>query len=603
MLISRPEQIVLNAWMAITGTTPDHLTFNSHAAIARAPNGEAAWVNEVNHFVNAHFGGPHGTERLADAVIANLGLGAVPGIRNIAIDFFNSQPDNRGGLVIAAADWLRTVTPVAGETALINAQAAFRAINDAAFGHSSNPGSLVAVATTPGSPIVNPGQTFDLTTGIDRITGTASNDIILGLLHTDPALGTLQASDVINGGGGRDTLGVRVTGGVTGGFAGFGGGGSMQGVETLHLQVDPPATISMPNRLNFSGAVGLDSIFFEMKGAQGSSIQLAPVHGRDISITTLATAQSYVGIDEVRVGASFSLSLDPLTNVGSGIYPDGSGVGLSPLMVFHGGSDFSPTLTARLDGNNQVNGFEFILSDKTQEVVVSGNLGPEDYLWIFSPSESTVPVTIDTTGVSTSTMILGTNGGSLIAVGSGTNFIGGGAGVDQAFGGAGRDLFDSRGGADVFWGGGGNDLFRLENIQNTRSAEFSGAATRYSGMIDHFADFNGAGALEGDQFAIDMPAGAFGSQNLAFSGATVVNVTAVTVASASSFTALAAAITGAQASTAAVAQVFDVTVSSGSLAGRVMVINDDVAGIQTSDAFVNITGIAGNLHASDFVFM
>jgi len=362
--ITRTEQVVLNAWMAITGTTPDHLTFNSHASIARAPNGEAAWVNEVNHFVNAHFGGPHGTERLADAVIANLGLGAAPGIRNITIDFFNSQPDNRGGLAIAAADWLRTVTPGAGETALIDAQRVFREANDAAFNYSNDPRSLVAGIFNLDSPIappvqppVDPGAPVTLTTGADRITGTASN------------------------------------------------------------------------------------------------------------------------------------------------------------------------------------------------------------------------------------------------------FIGGGAGVDQAFGGAGRDLFDSRGGADVFWGGGGNDLFRLENIQNTRSAEFSGAATRYSGMIDHFADFNGAGALEGDQFAIDMPAGAFGSQNLAFSGATVVNVTAVTVASASSFTALAAAITGAQASTAAVAQVFDVTVSSGSLAGRVMVINDDVAGIQTSDAFVNITGIAGNLHASDFVFM
>lgn len=80
-------------------------------------------------------------------------------------------------------------------------------------------------------------------------------------------------------------------------------------------------------------------------------------------------------------------------------------------------------------------------------------------------------------------------------------------------------------------------------------------------------------------------------------------MTAVTIASASDFAGLISSLAWVPVSTAGVAQILDVTVSGGSLAGRVMVINDDVAGIQASDTFINITGISGNLHASDFAFV
>ena len=154
MLIHPSDQVVLSAWMALTGTAPSHTVFNSHVALARSPGGIAAWTAEVvNAFVNANFAGADGNARLADTVIANLGLGAVPGIREAAIAFFNSQPANRGGLAIAAADWLRTVTPAAGDTALSSAQAAFRNAELGGFSHSTNPASVQSAATTPGAPI------------------------------------------------------------------------------------------------------------------------------------------------------------------------------------------------------------------------------------------------------------------------------------------------------------------------------------------------------------------------------------------------------------------------------------------------------------------
>jgi hypothetical protein len=86
----------------------------------------------------------------------------------------------------------------------------------------------------------------------------------------------------------------------------------------------------------------------------------------------------------------------------------------------------------------------------------------------------------------------------------------------------------------------------------------------------------------------------------------VAAATAVTAAAASNFTALAAAVEassgGGLASSAATANIYDVTVQAGSLAGRWLIINDAAAAITTSDTFVSITGITGALHASDFSF-
>lgn len=213
MLILRSDQVVLSAWMALTGTAPSHTMFNSHVALARSPGGIAAWTAEVNAIVNANFAGADGNARLADTVIANLGLGAVTGIRDAAIAFFNSQPANRGGLAIAAADWLRTVTPAAGDTALSSAQAAFRNAELGGISHSTNPASVQSAATTPGAPITGGGQTFLLTQGLDNIVGTAGNDTINAFAFntvTGADVTTLQSVDAIDGGAGTDTLNIEV---------------------------------------------------------------------------------------------------------------------------------------------------------------------------------------------------------------------------------------------------------------------------------------------------------------------------------------------------------------------------------------------------------
>jgi hypothetical protein len=85
-------------------------------------------------------------------------------------------------------------------------------------------------------------------------------------------------------------------------------------------------------------------------------------------------------------------------------------------------------------------------------------------------------------------------------------------------------------------------------------------------------------------------------------------VTAVSISTAADaidFTTLAAAIETAApgtASTAAMAQVYDVTVTAGNLSGHFLIVNDDDATIATSDAFINVTGITGTLDPLDFQY-
>jgi len=166
MSIPRDNQVVLNAWMALAGLAPSHAYLNGHSAIARVPDNLASWTATVNGFVNANYAGPDGTARLVDAVITNLGLSAVVGIREVAMEFFNSQPQNRGGLVLAAADWLLNVTPDAQDHALRNAQTSFRNAQDTAFAHSSNPASVDAAPARPVHiPITLPANTTPPVTG------------------------------------------------------------------------------------------------------------------------------------------------------------------------------------------------------------------------------------------------------------------------------------------------------------------------------------------------------------------------------------------------------------------------------------------------------
>lgn len=173
---------------------------------------------------------------------------------------------------------------------------------------------------------------------------------------------------------------------------------------------------------------------------------------------------------------------------------------------------------------------------------------------------------------------------------------------DVLTGGTGADFLSGIAGADTSKGNAGNDTFFLTSTATTQLGFAAGDST--TGNIDKILDFTGNGALAGDTIMFAGTANVFGAA-VDFTAGTTTTVTAVTVTTASTFTALAAAIQTASAGVAtssATAQVYDVTVSGGTLAGRFMVLNDDTAAIAATDTFVSITGVTGALNAQDFTY-
>jgi hypothetical protein len=204
---------------------------------------------------------------------------------------------------------------------------------------------------------------------------------------------------------------------------------------------------------------------------------------------------------------------------------------------------------------------------------------------------------------STGTNTLNANGfatnGVSITGGTGVDTITGSGQNDVINGGAGNDIITGGAGADALTGGAGNDTFALLSTATTRGATFAVTDTT-TANIDRITDFVGNGAAAGDTIRLDAVTGAD------FTNVATATVTAVTVATAADFTALAAAVQTASAgvaSTTTVAQVYDVTVTAGNLAGRYMIVNDATAGVADTDLIVSTTGITGALHASDFAFV
>ena len=345
------------------------------------------------------------------------------------------------------------------------------------------------------------------------------------------------------------------------------------------------------------------NVKMSLNGSQ-EGIGIGWIIGNNVEINTHSAVQSALQIEAIAAAQSVAINASPMT-VTMGATSDRG----HDLDIVHVATPENSSLNVTLNGGLLISNYAIFSDAATRNITVSGNLGQDlDTVQVFD-STSTGLITIDTTALaSTQVFIFTGDSGSVVRVGTNSsdlqqNAMFGGAGVDNFTGGSGFDRMYGLANADIFTGGAGRDGFGFITRADTRSAGFSAANTSYIN-IDHITDFSGNGAALGDFIALGSAAGAFGSSALAFNAPNVAaNVTAVTIASASDFAGLISSLAWVPVSTAGVAQILDVTVSGGSLAGRVMVINDDVAGIQASDTFINITGISGNLHASDFAFV
>lgn len=189
-----------------------------------------------------------------------------------------------------------------------------------------------------------------------------------------------------------------------------------------------------------------------------------------------------------------------------------------------------------------------------------------------------------------------------VSGGTGVDVIVTGAGNDVIASGGGNDTITGGAGSDVLSGDAGNDTFVFSTVAETRNALFSLNDTTNTNL-DRVTDFNGNGAAAGDVFQLDA-VGAIDFTNAAtalISARSVGTLTAI-----NNFTELTTALNtvALNASTATSARVLDITVTSGNLAGRYLLVNDGVANVDlANDLIINITGVTGAVNAADFSFV
>lgn len=228
-------------------------------------------------------------------------------------------------------------------------------------------------------------------------------------------------------------------------------------------------------------------------------------------------------------------------------------------------------------------------------------------------------VTVDASAATGNLAIRGGNvgtTGSNVTGGSGADVLIGSAGNDMLNGGAGADILVGDLGvgktADVLTGGAGNDLFVFNSVNNFFSATWAATDTN-TNNIERITDFTGNGAQAGDTIVLNVGGlAAFGgaAQGNVNAAAQTITVTQFTVANANNFLDLQAALGSLQGSVGGtVANIGDVTVSNGTLAGRYAVIdNNGVNGLQLAggaggDSIIALAGNTAALAVNDFMIV
>lgn len=433
------------------------------------------------------------------------------------------------------------------------------------------------------------GDGNDTLIGIESVTGSGFNDIITGAAGVQTLFGGagndvisgLAGSDIVAGGLGNDTL--------------F--GGTQDDFDYVSYTFAPSAvTVNLATGLA-TGGDGNDTLS-EFEGVFGSAFD---------DVITGATTNDYLrgnrgndtidggtGIDRVDYqSATGAVSVSLLLGASTGADGNDVLVGIEDVT----GSAFDDTLI----GDNNANTLRGVGGDDT----LNGGGGTDRADYISATGGVNVSLMTNQAtgadGTDTLTSIENVRGSEFAdtLTGDGNdNLLDARGGVDFVAGGDGNDTLLGGAGADVLGGGNGNDTFRFLSRSDTRDAAFSLADTTTANM-DRVSDFNGNGVGPGDVFSFSR----------AGLGANFANFpegferTDALRGAINSFAELQASFGNGNLLSGA-NSVIDVTVSSGSLAGRYLILNDsDLAlDLVNADVIINITGATGQIFNGDILF-
>ncbi len=408
------------------------------------------------------------------------------------------------------------------------------------------------------------------------ITGGSADDVIY-------MNGTYSSNDTIDGGKGNDTLRLTSAEAIA--------------ATTAQTNVTNIETIAVTDAL--SGTVKVNNF-----GATGLSLGLTGLN----SLTGAATVNFLAGTDTLSLGTGSGNGNALTVNVGDAttttdVLNVTAGSSSTGLTWGNGNVTLTGAETVNLTSQGGPNGFagNFTVNDtaSTESLIIKGSQS----LAITGITTADVIDASGMTGSASLTLTGGTGANATTIKGTANDdLLKGGDSNDNINGGAGNDVITGALGADVLTGGAGNDTFSIATGLDAKGAAWVvGNASDVN--LDRITDFVGNGNAAGDTIKLGTSANVFGGA-LQFANNTSAHINQVTVATAANFTDLFAGAGAGTASSAGTAEIYDVTVSAGALAGHYMIINDNTAGLVAgTDTIISLTGISSDgLNAADFIF-
>jgi len=475
-----------------------------------------------------------------------------------------------------------------------------------------NPADKFTEAASAGTDTVQTAFTYNLSlapnienltlTGSANLngTGTAGSNAIAGNSGTN-LLSGLDGNDTLNGGAGVDTLvggngnDAYLIDSTTDVITEVATGGSSDRLlssisYTLNVANVENLILTGTNNINATGSALNNNITGNtgdnrLDGGAGIDTLVGGLGNDNYivnSTTDVITEVASAGIDTVESSVSFTVAslanLENITLTGTSAINATGNTAANRLIGNAGnnsltGGDGFDTLTGGAGLDTLVGGLgnDLYVVDTATDVITEAASAGIDTL------ESSVGFTIASLANLENIILTGT--GVINATGNTLdNLLTGNSGNNQLSGGAGNDTLNGGADVDTITGGAGNDVYVLGFGQSTVSAP------------DRFSDF----AIGADK--IDL---------LTNSGTTLPTPVSLTRAADSTATSLSALATQVFADTdgaASGAQPLGVNsaslavVTSGSVAGSYLIVNNGVAGFQaTDDLVVNITGYTGSL--------
>jgi len=343
-------------------------------------------------------------------------------------------------------------------------------------------------------------KTFTLTTGLNTFTGGDSSDTF----DASTAL-TLNNGDVLDGGGGTDTITAKFSATTT--------AVNSKNIEKFVITATGDTT------LNFADSTGITSISNQGSTAALTLNSLNAIPTYELNTNAKVNTVQFANAALSGTADEFKVTLSGVTNATAGD-------GLETLTVTRTAGATNDLETLHLVSSTVANAIETVTTAAvdTTKLVISGdqNLVIEDSvgteITTVDASAATGDVTVITgytkattvTGGSGSDTFTTSGGADTIVGGAGNDILDGGAGNDTIDGGAGNDTLTSSGTASLT-GGAGNDTFKIAAASFTNASTYKGGDgtdkvefSSEAAIVD--ADFGSTTSVEEVTFSATMKA-------------------------------------------------------------------------------------------------